>query len=93
VKRVLGRMNGTPHLMGLLLYGAGLRLMECCRLRFKDIDFSRNEVIARSGKGNKDRYTMLPSTVRDSLIEHLRGVKSQHDSAVRQVSTARMTFC
>jgi integrase len=44
VKRVLDRMNGSLRLMGLLLYGAGLRLMECCRLRVKDIDFSRNEV-------------------------------------------------
>jgi integron integrase len=83
VKGVLDRMNGTPHLMGLLLYGAGLRLMECCRLRVKDIDFSRNEVVVRSGKGNKDRYTMLPGAVRDSLIEHLRSVKSQHDEDLR----------
>ena len=45
--------------------------MECCRLRIKDIDFSRNEVVVRSGKGDKDRYTMLPSAVRDSLIQHL----------------------
>jgi len=79
VKKVLDRMNGTPRLMGILLYGAGLRLMECCRLRIKDIDFTRNEVVVRSGKGNKDRDTMLPSAVRDSLIQHLRGVKSQHD--------------
>jgi integron integrase len=79
VKKVLDRMNGTPRLMGILLYGAGLRLMECCRLRIKDIDFTRNEVVVRPGKGNKDRYTMLPSAVRDSLIQHLRGVKSQHD--------------
>jgi site-specific recombinase XerD len=63
VKRVLDRMNGAPRLMGFLLYGAGLRLIECCHLRIKDIDFSRNEVVVRSGKGNKDRYTMLPSAV------------------------------
>lgn len=83
VKRVLDRMSGAPHLMGLLLYGAGLRLMECCRLRIKDIDFSRNEVVVRSGKGNKDRYTMLPSAVRDSLMQHLRAVKSQHDEDLK----------
>ena len=83
VKRVLDRMNGAPRLMGLLLYGAGLRLMECCRLRIKDIDFSRNEIVVRSGKGNKDRYTMLPSAVRDSLIQHLRGVKAQHDEDLK----------
>jgi integron integrase len=79
VKKVLDRMNGVPNLMGLLVYGAGLRLMECCRLRVKEIDFSRNELVVRSGKGNKDRHTMLPSTVRDSLIQHLRAVKLQHD--------------
>jgi integron integrase len=83
VKRVLDRMNGVPRLMAILLYGAGLRLMECCRLRIKDIDFSRNELVVRSGKGNKDRYTMLPSTVRDSLIQHLRGVKAQHDEDLK----------
>jgi len=76
-------MNGAPRLMGFLLYGAGLRLMECCRLRIKDIDFSRNEIVVRSGKGNKDRYTMLPSAVRDSLIQHLRGVKAQHDEDLK----------
>ena len=83
VKRVLQQMNGAPHLMGLLLYGAGLRLMECCRLRIKDIDFSRNEVVVRSGKGNKDRYTLLPSAVHDSLMQHLRGVKAQHDEDLK----------
>jgi integron integrase len=79
VKRVLGCMTGTPWLMAMLLYGAGLRLMECCRLRVKDIDFSRNEIIIRAGKGDKDRHTMLPSAVKESLLKHLQGVKRQHD--------------
>ena len=57
--------------------------MECCRLRIKDIDFSRNEVVVRSGKGNKGRYTMLPSALRNSLIQHLRGVKFQHDEDLK----------
>jgi integron integrase len=83
VKRVLDRMDGVPRLMALLLYGAGLRLMECCRLRIKDIDFARNEIVVRSGKGNKDRYTMLPSTVRDSLAQHLRRVKLQHEADLK----------
>jgi len=83
VKSVLDRMDGVPRLTGLLLYGAGLRLMECCRLRIKDIDFARNEIVVRSGKGNKDRYTMLPSTVRDSLAQHLRRVKLQHEADLK----------
>jgi integron integrase len=83
VKKVIDRMNGAPRLMALLLYGAGLRLMECCRLRVKDIDFTRNEIVVRSGKGNKDRYTMLPSTVREPLIAHLKLVKSQHESDLK----------
>jgi len=79
VKKVIAHMNSLPRLMAMLLYGAGLRLMECCRLRVKDIDFSRHEVVVRSGKGNKDRYTMLPFAVRDALVQHLRGVKLQHE--------------
>src|SRR5215471_4670963 len=54
VKKVLGNLSGTPWLMAALLYGAGLRLMECCRLRVKDVDFSRNQIVIRAGKGDKD---------------------------------------
>jgi integron integrase len=79
VKKIIDHMDGLPGLMTILLYGAGLRLMECCRLRIKDIDFSRSEILVRSGKGDKDRRTMLPEAVRESLIRHLRAVKSQHD--------------
>ena len=60
VKKVIDRMSGTPRLMALLLYGGGLRLMECCCLRVKDIDFPSNEIVVRAGKGDKDRHTMLP---------------------------------
>lgn len=83
VKNVINHMSGVPRLMALLLYGAGLRLMECCRLRVKDIDINRNEIIVRSGKGNKDRHTMLPSTVREPLIQHLRLVKGQHEADIK----------
>jgi len=55
VKSILGCMQGTPWVMAMLLYGAGLRLMECCRLRVKDIDFARNQIVVRGGKGDKDR--------------------------------------
>jgi integrase len=64
VKRITDCMNGVPRLMAFILYGAGLRLIECCRLRVKDVDFSQNAIMVRSGKGNKDRHTPLPTTVR-----------------------------
>ena len=83
VKRILDCLNGDPWLMAMLLYGAGLRLMECCRLRIKDIDFSRNEIVVRSGKGNKDRHTMLPAAVKQPLLQHLQLVKRQHEGDLR----------
>jgi integron integrase len=79
VKRVLGRLSGAPWLMAILLYGAGLRLMECCRLRVKDIDFSQNQILVRAGKGDKDRHTMLPAAIKEPLLRHLQAVKRQHD--------------
>ena len=63
VKALLSQLDGTERLMATLLYGAGLRHMECCRLRVKDIDFAQNQIVVRAGKGNKDRYTMLPAAV------------------------------
>jgi integron integrase len=84
VKKVIDHMNGLPRLMAIVLYGGGLRLMECCRLRVKDIDLSRNEIVVRSGKGNKDRYTMLPAVVKEPLTQHLRAVKSQHEEDLRK---------
>jgi len=83
VKRIIDCMNGVPRLMALMLYGAGLRLIECCRLRVKDIDFAQNEIMVRSGKGNKDRHTPLPTTVREPLLQHLRFVKSQHEADLK----------
>jgi integron integrase len=65
--------------MAVLLYGAGLRLLECCHLRIKDIDFARNQIVVRAGKGNKDRYTMLPAAVVEPLRKHLQAVKRQHE--------------
>ena len=84
VKAVIEHMNGVARLMGILLYGGGLRLMECCRLRVKDIDFSRNEIVVRSGKGNKDRYTTLANAIRNPLSQHLRNVRMQHEADLRQ---------
>ena len=64
-------MNGVPRIMALLLYGAGLRLLECCRLRVKDVDFGASQIVIRDGKGRKDRVTMLPATVRPLLMKHI----------------------
>lgn len=78
VKAVLGHLTGDMWLIGTLLYGAGLRLLECLSLRVQDIDFERNEITIRSGKGNKDRLTMLPTSVKQPLIEHLGRVREMH---------------
>ena len=63
VKRLLTQLDGTPHLMAALLYGSGLRLMECLRLRVKDVDFAMRQITVRDGKGQKDRVSMLPRTL------------------------------
>jgi integrase len=68
----------------MLLYGAGLRLMECLRLRVKDVDFSSNEIRVRSGKSDKDRVTMLPGAVKEPLLTHLQGVKRQHEEDLQK---------
>lgn len=78
-KAVLGHLEGDRWLMGMLMYGAGLRLMECLRLRVQDIDFSRSEIHIRDGKGGKDRITMLPHAVKAKLQEHLGKVKAVHE--------------
>lgn len=79
VRILLSCMQGTPALMAQLLYGSGLRLMECVRLRVKDVDFVRRELIVREGKGNKDRVTMLPALLLDPLQRHLRRVRELHE--------------
>ena len=67
VRTVLEQLDRAPRLMALLLYGAGLRLLECCRLRIKDVDFATSQITIRDGKGSKDRVTMLPSAVKIDL--------------------------
>jgi len=78
VRAVLGCMKGCPQLMATLLYGAGLRLLECCSLRVKDVDFGRNQIAVRAGKGGRDRYTLLPSSARTALDKHLVSVRRQY---------------
>ena len=81
---VLQHLHGTTWLMASLLYGSGLRLLECCRLRVKDVDFRRNEITVREGKGCKDRVTMLPGKLRDPLSAHLERVRMQHQVDLRK---------
>jgi integron integrase len=78
VLSVLKQLNGIYKLMGYLLYGGGLRLMEVLRLRVKDIDFERNVITIREGKGDKDRVTMLPEQAKPLLEEHLKYVRQLH---------------
>ena len=70
--------------MAILLYGGGLRLMECCRLRVKDIDCSRNEIVIRAGKGDKDRHTMLPAAIKGALSRHIAAVRHQHQEDIEK---------
>jgi integron integrase len=79
VRSIVGCLEGSDWLMAMLLYGAGLRLMECLRLRVKDIDFTSNQIVVRAGKGDKDRHTMLPSAVKEPLSKHLNAIKRLHE--------------
>jgi len=79
VHRVLDAMSGAYLLMAKLLYGSGLRLMECLRLRVKDIDFEQNQIFVREGKGMKDRVTVLPDSLKAPLQQHLKQVKMIHE--------------
>lgn len=78
VARVIDGIEGTPKLMARLLYGSGLRLMECCQLRVKDVDLHRSELTVRRGKGGKDRRTMLPQSVLEDLRVHLETNRLRH---------------
>lgn len=84
VRAVMRHIDGSPRLMALLLYGAGLRLLECVRLRVKDVDFGRNQVVIRGGKGDKDRVAPLPAVVAADLARHLEAVKRQHEGDLQR---------
>jgi len=77
-RAVLGELNGTPRLMAALLYGSGLRLLECARLRVKDVDLEGERLLVRAGKGDKDRMTLLPRTLKPALLRQLERVHEQH---------------
>jgi integrase len=71
-------MSGTPRLLVGLLYGSGLRLQECLNLRVKDIDFGLNTITVREGKGDKDRTTILPDTLKERLLAQIDKVLALH---------------
>ena len=83
-ERLLGRMQGTKWLMASLLYGAGLRLRECLKLRVKDIDFGYGQITVRDGKGAKDRVTVLPASAVEPLKARLRVTKELHQHDLRR---------
>jgi integron integrase len=84
VSRLMSCLSGTYKLMAKLLYGSGLRLMECVRLRVKDLDFANRAIIVRDAKGMKDRVTVLPESLVQPLQEHLQGVKRLHEEDLAQ---------
>jgi len=84
VHAVLSRLSGTHWLIASLLYGSGMRIMECLRLRVKDVDFKRREILIRDGKGFKDRVTMLPCSLVASLETHLAKVRELHKADLQQ---------
>lgn len=78
VRMVIGRLDGVPQLIAQILYGSGLRLLECLQLRVKDVDFSRSQLHIRDPKGNRERVTMLPQTIGVPLRRHLESVRALH---------------
>lgn len=83
-RAVLANLDGVNWLIGKILYGSGLRVMECLRLRVKDLDFERMQIMVRDTKSRRDRFTMLPRTLLAPLREHLRLVRRAHEVAMQQ---------
>ncbi|EHQ53809.1 integron integrase, partial [Ectothiorhodospira sp. PHS-1] len=81
---MLGELTGVPSLVASLLYGTGMRLMECLRLRVQDVEFERSLIMVRSGKGNKDRIVPLPESLVGPLNEHLETVRALHARDLEQ---------
>jgi integron integrase len=83
-RRLFANLDGVVLLACRLLYGSGMRLLECLCLRVKDIGFERNEITVRDGKGQKDRVTMLPGSCKQPLLDHLAKVRHRHENDLRQ---------
>ncbi len=84
VQAILSRLTGTQWLIASLLYGTGMRIMECLRLRVQDVDIKRSEILIRNGKGAKDRVTMLPQSLVAPLQTHLLKVRELHETDLTQ---------
>jgi len=84
VRAVLESLSGDAFMICSLLYGGGLRLMECLRLRIQDVDFSSGEILVREGKGRKDRVTMLPGSLNQPLADHLATVRALHEEDLKE---------
>lgn len=84
VRALLAQLEGTHWLMAMLIYGSGLRLMECLRLRVKDLDFQYHQLVIRDAKGQKDRVTMLPRSLVEPIRTHLAKVRQLHESDLRE---------
>ncbi|CAB1056457.1 Integron integrase IntIPac [Olavius sp. associated proteobacterium Delta 1] len=80
VEPVLSTLEGVYRIAGHILYGAGLRIMECVRLRVKDVDFEMNQITVRDGKGKKDRRTVMPQVIKDALMRQLLKAKALHEN-------------
>ena len=83
VRRILAHMIGPERLMASILYGSGLRLLECLRLRVKDLDFDSRQIIVRNGKGEKDRVSVMPASLVGPLLNHLEAIKTLHISDLK----------
>jgi integron integrase len=83
VQRLQSHLHGTAALMAGLLYGSGLRVTECMKLRVKDVDFDHRQIVVRDGKGQTDRVTVLPERFRAALVEHLKRVKDLFESDLK----------
>ena len=93
VRQVLGELQGTYRLIALLLYGAGLRLLECLRLRVQDLEWEPHQILVRHGKGGKDRRTMLPQAIEQDLRRHLERVRALHQQDLaRGLGRAKLPF-
>lgn len=83
VRALLSNLDGTPRLIGVLLYGSGMRVFECLQLRVRDLDTDHNTITVRQGKGDKDRVVPLPLRVKDELAAHLIAVRARHEADLR----------